>query len=62
MLAVRSVISGLPTDMPGLGMTVTVSVATIATTVLLGVIAVGWLPLLHVPAAAPDGRPPPPSE
>ena len=45
MLAVRWVIGGAATDMPDLGMTVTVSVATIATAVLLGVIAVGLAPL-----------------
>ena len=45
LLAVRWVIGGAATDMPDLGMTVTVSVATIATAVLLGVIAVGLAPL-----------------
>jgi putative ABC transport system permease protein len=46
LLAARWIIGGAATDMPDLGLIVTVSPGTIATAFLLGVIAVGLAPLL----------------
>ena len=45
LLAVRWIIGGAATDMPDLGMVVTVSLGTIATALLLGIVAVGLAPL-----------------
>ncbi|HEX5902564.1 MAG TPA: ABC transporter permease [Actinomycetota bacterium] len=46
ILAVRWIVSGAATDMPDLGMIVSISPTTIATALALGVLAVGLAPLL----------------
>jgi putative ABC transport system permease protein len=45
VLAVRWIVSGAATDMPDLGMIVSIAPSTIATAIALGVLAVGMAPL-----------------